>query len=391
MTVTSLPGWGIEDANQPWSLTAPDSSTLRFELRAGDHWAIDYNNAIEQRTEINDQNLIPPNTPISISYDMTIESGVNTSGFMAIGQMHSVSEGSPPFFVKLLPGNYMVIVAEYGNGTQNRTGSGPGGEADVYADKNPLIQGHTYHMQIDMKLSNDSTGYLHVWRDGVEIVNINGPIGYGDNTYWKEGIYRDNSPETMVIDYSHTTITTPAGTTTLVVPANEIDTSTGTSTSTGGTSTSAGDPGTGTGTGTSSGGTKHRHWHKHRRHRHRQAPAAQAPAQAPVTRAPARYGYGHRTAQAQAAIRQAPARAEVRVPARAEVRAPARAEVRAPARAEVRRTGATAGITTRTPTTPWPICSTISTAGITTRTPTTPWPICSTISTTCLTKATIAA
>ena len=118
MTVTDLGlnGWGIQNSNQPWSLTAPDASTLRFEQRAADHWGADYNNAVEQRDEIAGPHYAP-NTPISISYDMTIESGVS-SVEVCIGQMHSVSEGSPPFFIKMLPGNYMVVVAAHGNGTK---------------------------------------------------------------------------------------------------------------------------------------------------------------------------------------------------------------------------------------------------------------------------------
>ena len=69
-------------------------------------------------------------------------------------------------------------------------------------------------MKIDVKFSNDSTGYLYVWRDGVQIVNYHGPIGFGDTMYWKEGIYRDVDAgnQTIAIDYSNLKIVTPTET-----------------------------------------------------------------------------------------------------------------------------------------------------------------------------------
>ena len=120
MTVTSLPGFGIQDATQPWSITAPDPSTLEFTLKSSDHWAADYNNSVEQRDEIYQSLSIQPNTPISISYGFTVESGVSTADWVAVGQMHSVSEGLPPFMVWLQAGNHMTISAAYGEGTQGR-------------------------------------------------------------------------------------------------------------------------------------------------------------------------------------------------------------------------------------------------------------------------------
>ena len=79
-----------------------------------------------------------------------------------------------------------------------------------YVDPNPLIRDHTYSMKIDTNFANDSSGYLYVWRDGVQIVNYHGPIGYGDATYWKEGIYSAvDGNQTIAVDYSNLKITTP--------------------------------------------------------------------------------------------------------------------------------------------------------------------------------------
>ena len=100
MTVTSLSGFGVQDAGQPWSLTAPDSSALRFELRAQDHWSSDYSTSV-QRTEINDLQTIAPRTPIELTYNFTVEPGpTSTADWVTLGQMHSVSEGVPPHLFK---------------------------------------------------------------------------------------------------------------------------------------------------------------------------------------------------------------------------------------------------------------------------------------------------
>ena len=146
-----------------------------------------------------------PGTPLEITYNFKIEPGpVTTSDWTTIGQMHAASDGVPPFFIQLSPGDYMQVTM--GNGTpQNHN------YRDAYIDPNPLIRDHTYSMKIDTNFAPDSSGYLYVWRDGVQIVNYHGPIGYGDATYWKEGIYRavDAGNQTMAVDYSNLKITTP--------------------------------------------------------------------------------------------------------------------------------------------------------------------------------------
>ena len=92
-------------------------------------------------------------------------------------------------------------------------------QSNLYLDPNPLIRGHTYSMKIDTNFADDSTGYLYVWRDGVQIVNYHGPIGFGDEMYWKEGIYRDVDAgnQTMAVDYSNLKIVTPTETDVLTV------------------------------------------------------------------------------------------------------------------------------------------------------------------------------
>ena len=266
MTDTSL-NYFTMSAHQPWSLTSPDSSTLRFELRAGDHYVDDPSSS--QRSEISPIGsdghfyMYPSNTPIEVTYDFKIEAGTpTTANFVTLGQFHDTTSGVPPYFVQLRPGDHMHITIKNSQFID-----------DVYADPNPLVRDHTYHMKIDVNFSTTDAGYLQVWRDGVQIVDYHGPIGLGDSVYWKEGVYRSTASETMAVDYSNLKIVTPTETDVLALPGaadptpsdpgttpvDPTHTDTGTGTSTGdtgtGTGTSAGGTGTGTGTGTSTGDT----------------------------------------------------------------------------------------------------------------------------------------
>jgi hypothetical protein len=85
-----------------------------------------------------------------------------------------------------------------------------GKENDIYADPNRIQRGHEYSMTIQVTFENSGNGNLKVWRDGVQIVNYQGPIGggSGDKYYWKEGVYRSPAAETMAAKYRNLQITT---------------------------------------------------------------------------------------------------------------------------------------------------------------------------------------
>ena len=64
-------------------------------------------------------------------------------------------------------------------------------------------------MKIVTNFMNDETGFAQIWRDGVQIVNYSGPLGYGQATFWKEGIYRSPTNQTIAAWYENT-IQTPS-------------------------------------------------------------------------------------------------------------------------------------------------------------------------------------
>lgn len=188
----------VQNANQSYSLTNPDSDTLRFELRAGDHWSspeyTDPRNC--QRSEIAGATVYQPDTQINISYQFMVDPGpvddANGPGkFTVLGQLHAdtLTGASPPFAVELVNGDHMAIDI----GTHN--------PVYVYIDPNPIQRGHYYSMNIQVKFASKGDGFLRVWRDDVNVVDHRGPLGTGTGTYWKEGVYRSSTAQSVAVSF----------------------------------------------------------------------------------------------------------------------------------------------------------------------------------------------
>ncbi|WFU79160.1 Ig-like domain-containing protein [Bradyrhizobium sp. CIAT3101] len=188
-------GWYSENAGQPWSLTTPDSHTVRMELRAGDYWADGGNSS---RSEILAANSVANGDVFNATYQMTIEPGTSNvnSGlsWLSLTQMYGASGAT---FSIQLKGEQMAVVVNLNEAS----------EKQVYLDSNPIQRGHAYSIQIQARFASDSTGYLEMWRDGVQIVNYHGVLGDpGANYNLKLGIYRGEPTAanyTMAADYSN--------------------------------------------------------------------------------------------------------------------------------------------------------------------------------------------
>ncbi len=196
----------VQNANQSWSLTSPDTRTLRFEVRSGDHWSNAawsdlLNGDGAERSEIDLQSLYKSGAVINVSYRFMIEAGPkNTSPWLVIGQFHQTkARGSPPFAVAMYGEHMYIIIRDR-----------PGKEKDIYADPSSIKRGQYYSMSIQVKFGDMTNGALNVWRDGVKIVSYRGAIGYGaDETYyWKQGIYRGRgSAEPIAVNYKDLRVT----------------------------------------------------------------------------------------------------------------------------------------------------------------------------------------
>lgn len=196
-------GWYNENAGKSWSLTSPDSHTVRMEVRAGDYWADGGNSS---RSEILAANSVANGQTFNASYSMTVEPGTSNVGsglsWLSLTQMYGAAGAT---FSIQLKGEQMAVVVNLNEPA----------EKQVYLDSSPIQRGHAYNIQIQAHFAADASGYLDVWRDGVQIVDYHGVLGdVGANYNLKLGIYRGEPSAanyTMAADYSNiVTSTDPA-------------------------------------------------------------------------------------------------------------------------------------------------------------------------------------
>ncbi|MDH2403174.1 heparin lyase I family protein [Bradyrhizobium sp. SSUT18] len=210
----------VQTAGKSYSLTNLDPQTLRFEVQPGDKaW---YDSGPVDRAEIENDTRIPVGTPINISYEFMVEpngpngSFTNTaSSYFILGQLHNDDTvggvpTSPPFYINLV-GDHLQVNALYcptglnpSNAARNLT------HLTLWTDPNPIQAGQYNDTKISANVSNNSSGYLGVWMNGTQVVNYQGPLGFGDPTYWEYGLYRSRAPETVAANFRNMTITTRA-------------------------------------------------------------------------------------------------------------------------------------------------------------------------------------
>jgi Ca2+-binding RTX toxin-like protein len=202
----------VQNAQKSWSITNPtgDSSSLRFEVRQGDVWAQGDGtiSPLKNRSEIAGTTQYSVGTDIHVKYGFTVEPGAaNTASWMTTGQFRQAANDpvSAPFGIMFTGEHMRIYAAEGGSSGQNFV--------TLYQDPNNIVRGHEYQMQIDARF-DPAHGHLDVIRDGVTLVNYDGPLGWDNmgSVYWKEGVYRADTSESIAMDYNHLSITTGAAT-----------------------------------------------------------------------------------------------------------------------------------------------------------------------------------
>jgi hypothetical protein len=174
--------FSVVNPDQPYNLTNPDSQTLRFEVHSQEYWVTSgfsdlTNDGGAERSEIEGVSDFPVDADVHLTYEFMMESGgVNTARWMVIGQLWSVC-CSPPFAVEMR-GEHMAINVRW---STDKT------EHVVYLDPNPIQRDRYYTMDIRV---NYAKGTAVVFRDGVQILNYQGPLGYGGSSHWEYGLYR---------------------------------------------------------------------------------------------------------------------------------------------------------------------------------------------------------
>lgn len=189
----------VQDAGQSYSMEQVDSQTLRFEVQPGDQAWFD-GGANLDRSEVQMNNQWAIGTPITIEYQFMLEPGAtDTSDWFVVSEMHNDDVNyatSPPVSIMLAPGDYFWVQGRY-----CATNLDPSNSAsnqvimNLYTAPTQIVRGQWYDIKLQMNVNNDSSGYLYVWIDGNQVVNYNGPLGYGPTNgpqnYWEEGLYRD--------------------------------------------------------------------------------------------------------------------------------------------------------------------------------------------------------
>ncbi|MCB1503136.1 MAG: heparin lyase I family protein [Bauldia sp.] len=201
--VDGLP-YSVQNANRGWSLAQTGNGALRFELRHGDVWYQDTSS--KERTEVRGEDFYTAGKEIRISYDFAVEPGSpNTSDWLVIGQLHAIDDFSSPILAVEMVGEYLSV----------RLRNRPPGEDfqtwEAFRDDQTITRGKYYHIDIVVHMHLDSNGSADVWLDGDHVVDYDGAIGYGYGVYWKEGIYREEAPETIAVTYKNLAITGKIG------------------------------------------------------------------------------------------------------------------------------------------------------------------------------------
>ncbi|MCP3459283.1 heparin lyase I family protein [Bradyrhizobium sp. CCGUVB23] len=217
----------IETAGKSYSITNPDPQTLRFQVQRGDNWG---DSSPVDRSEIQDDTsgvktnygaMIPAGTPIGMDYQFMVEANgpngsfVNTAPWFVVGQMHNDDPAnpggvwtSPPFAIQL-DGDHLQVVARY-----VLPGGNPSNSSSdlhlmtLWTDPNPITPGAYNDIKVQANFSNSGGGYLKVSINGNQVVNYQGPLGYGQGTYWEYGLYRETATETAAVDYRNMTLVT---------------------------------------------------------------------------------------------------------------------------------------------------------------------------------------
>ena len=195
--------FSTQNAGKSWSYRT-DGNTMRFEVHSGDHWQRDRPGV--ERSEVASYKKLAFDQTYTVDYKFMVEPGQpNTADWLVIGQAHSTEDPSdsgvsPPFEIDLV-GDRMQIDARWS--TSAKTTWSNVNTRTLYTDTQEIQRGHWYDIRITVKFDPFGSGTLDVRRDGTQLVDYSGPLGYNDQIgpYWKQGVYREASAESIAVNY----------------------------------------------------------------------------------------------------------------------------------------------------------------------------------------------
>ncbi|HEY8615806.1 heparin lyase I family protein [Phenylobacterium sp.] len=217
----------LHNSGDTWSFRQT-GDVYRFEVRSGDQWR--ERDGTKERSEISAKETLDFDKLYTMTYDFMIEPGQKiTSDWLNVGQFHGTPDlgdyGSlGPVFATQMSGEHMRFIMR--TDPNPITASRPEDKV-IYTDKSDIVRGHWYQMKIEIRFDPDGEGLIKVWRDGDLLVDYKGGVGYNDalGPYWKMGIYRESSPETLAVDYRNFSIVEGGATTPTPTPTPPTSTS----------------------------------------------------------------------------------------------------------------------------------------------------------------------
>lgn len=182
---------------------------IRFAVAPGEQWARDNRKGSNaERAELSSHDKVRFGEETSVSFAVRIEEMDSSPGrkHALLFQLHGPNrtempgvEGfaPPPFDMRVRRGQIHFVVR---SGALDR-----GEDGDRVIATVPLEYGSWSSYRFDVGLGDETSGYVDIWKDGVQLAAYEGPVGYdvgGGRHYWKFGIYqfgRRNTPS--VVDF----------------------------------------------------------------------------------------------------------------------------------------------------------------------------------------------
>lgn len=220
----------LANAGKSWSYSTPSAGVQRFEVRGGDYYdnpntgpAEDDQAEGKNRSEVVSQKHMQNGRLFTVEFDFMVESGAaNTADWLILAQFHQTSDldangnsldasASPPLALSMY-GEKMQIQARTSSDA-NLTGTPPeialGPYASAYEDPNPITRDQWYTIRFEVVFDHTGNGGLRVYRDGVELVNYTGALGYNDavGPYLAMGVYRAMANESTAAQYRNISVT----------------------------------------------------------------------------------------------------------------------------------------------------------------------------------------
>ncbi|HWA97103.1 MAG TPA: heparin lyase I family protein [Pirellulales bacterium] len=202
--------WGLkaspQSAEKPYSIGV-HGDVLRIEARQGDRRqkASEINRPIERCELSFNANPLEFGRTYDITFDVLFEPGPpSTAKNDKFFQVHNVNdEGDAilgPVFAVQLEREHMRIVVRW---DENRITTSRVEDHWVFEDTKDIERGRWYAFDMRVRFDPSGNGMARVRRDGVELANYQGPLGYNDAKppYAKLGIYRDTRPEPQARRY----------------------------------------------------------------------------------------------------------------------------------------------------------------------------------------------